>query len=101
MSSVNWLTTVSRSFSPRALTPSSLVLRTRIPAAMGDRVKCRNCPPLYPLPRAGGGRGREKNAPYSQQLGDLFTRASSVLVNSLAPNYSANGDGRLGWGKSR
>src|SRR5438045_8800679 len=36
-------------------------------------------------------------APYSQQLGDLFTKSGSVLVKGTAPNYSAVGDGRLCW----
>src|SRR5436190_11404958 len=36
-------------------------------------------------------------APYSQQLGDLFTWALSVLVNSQARIYRRHGDGRLHW----
>src|SRR4029079_4249833 len=36
-------------------------------------------------PRRGGGRF----APYSQQLGDLFTRIVSVLVKGCARKYSA------------
>src|SRR5438445_11127669 len=36
-------------------------------------------------------------APYSQQLGDLFTKSVSVLVKLLVHNYSAGGDGRLCW----
>src|SRR5437879_92793 len=36
-------------------------------------------------------------APYSQQLGDLFTKSVSVLVKLLVHNYSAGGDGRLSW----
>ena len=50
--------------------------------------------PPFPLASSRSREGAEErqNAPYSQQLGDLFTAPSSVLVKESLPKY------RPGWG---
>ena len=55
---------------------------------MRDARLCCNSP-SFPFLRAVGVSGQEKIAPYSQQLGDLFTTGLSVLVKSLRHIYRA------------